>query len=98
SLQRSAARRRNGDAPEAAAIDSNNPSAWRAYRMSMWGLTPGLGLLLGPLAIVFGWFAVRGAGEDRSARVRAKTAVLFGVLVSLTQWLGVALICHGWTG
>ncbi len=75
--RRSGSRRRNGDPSEAAA-DSNNPAAWRAYRVALWSVVPGFGLLLGPVAMVFGGLAVRGAGDDLSACNRAKAAILFG--------------------
>jgi hypothetical protein len=94
SPQRSGSRRRNGEGSEAAA-DSTNPAAWRAYRVAIWSQVPGLGLLQGPLAVVLGCLAVRGAGDDLSASNRAKFAVLFGSLVTITQWLGVTLIWYG---
>ncbi len=93
--RRSSSRRRNGDAGEAAATDSNNPVAWRAYRVALWSIVPGFGLLLGPVAMVFGGLAVRGAGDDLSASNRAKAAILFGAGSTLTQWLGVALMYYG---
>jgi hypothetical protein len=92
SARRSGSRRRNNDAAEAAVTDSNNPAAWRAYRVSLWSVVPGLGLLLGPLATVLGYLAVRSAGDDLSASNRAKAAIVFGGGSALTQWLGVTLI------
>jgi hypothetical protein len=76
----------------AAVVDSNNPAAWRAFRVSLWSVLPGLGLLLGPIAMVLGWRAVRSAGDDLSARNRAKAAIVFGAGSAVTQWLGAALI------
>lgn len=93
---RRSARRRNNEASEAAAVDSNNPAAWRAFRASLWSILPGAGLLLGPLAILLGWYALRAAGDDYSARNRAKAAVLFGLGSAITQWLGVVLMYYGW--
>lgn len=90
--RRSSPRRRNNDAAEAAAVDSNNPAAWRAYRVSLWSIVPGLGLLLGPVAAVLGYRAVRDAGDDYSARNRARAALVFSIGSTLTQWLGVVLI------
>jgi hypothetical protein len=90
--RRSGSRRRNGDAAEAAVTDSNNPAAWRAYRVSLWSIIPGLGLLLGPVATLLGYRAVRDAGDDLSASNRAKAAILFGGGSTLTQWLGITLI------
>ncbi len=89
-------RRRNANANDSEEANENeNPAAQRAYHISLWALLPGVGLLLGPLAIVLGWRAVRGSG-DASSRNRAKAAVLLGVLITLTQWLGVALMIYGW--
>ncbi|HTU93197.1 MAG TPA: hypothetical protein VMF69_24165 [Gemmataceae bacterium] len=93
--RRSGSRRRNGDAAEAAVVDSNNPEAWRAYRVSLWSVLPGLGLLLGPVATVLGWRAIRSVGDDFSASNRARAAIVFGAVSTLTQWLGVALIYYG---
>jgi hypothetical protein len=95
SARRSSSRRRNGEAAEAAVTDSNNPAAWRAYRVSLWSLIPGLGLLLGPVATLLAWRAVRDAGNDLSASNRAKAAILFGASSTLTQWLGITLIYFG---
>ena len=91
--RRSGSRRRNAEGSESA-DDSNNPTAWRAYRVALWSIVPGLGLLLGPLAMLLGWRAVRTVGDDRSARNRAKAAVLFGSGSALSQWLGVALMYY----
>jgi hypothetical protein len=97
SRRSSSRRRRNANADDPSAInDSDNPAAWRAYRVSLWSLVPGLGLFLGPVAVLLGYRAMRSAGDDASARNRAKAAVLFGVLITLTQWLGVALMIYGW--
>jgi hypothetical protein len=93
---RAGSRRRNADANDTdEANENDNPAAWRAYHVALWALLPGVGLLLGPAAIFLGRRAVRGGG-DASARNRAKTAVLLGVLITLTQWLGVALMIYGW--
>jgi hypothetical protein len=94
SSPRAGSRRRNAnDADEA--NENDNPSAWRAYRVALWALLPGVGLLLGPAAILLGRRAVR-SGGDFSSRNRAKAAVLLGVLITLTQWLGAALMIYGW--
>ncbi len=92
SARRSGSRRRNSEASEAAVVDSKNPQAWRAYRVSLWSIVPGFGLLLGVVAILLGWRAVYGAGEDLSASNRAKAAMVIGAGSMITQWLGVALI------
>jgi hypothetical protein len=95
--RRSNSRRRNASGGDPAMADeSDNPAAWRAYRVALWSLVPGLGLLLGPAAVALGWLAVRAAGEDASARNRARAAALLGALVALTQWLGIVLIIYDW--
>jgi hypothetical protein len=97
--RRSGSRRRNSNGGDAAVADeSDNPAAWRAYRVALWSLVPGLGLVLGPAAVVLAWLAVRGAGDDASARNRAKASFLLGALVALTQWVGFALMFYGWRG
>jgi hypothetical protein len=90
--RRAASRRPNGEAAEAAALDSNNPAAWRAYRVSLWSLVPGLGLILGPVATMLGCRAVHSVGDDFSASNRAKAAIVLGAASTFTQWLGVTLI------
>jgi hypothetical protein len=64
----------------------------RAYRVALWSLVPGLGLLLGPAAVVLGIRAARQATDDIAARIRGKVAAWCGVLVTLTQWIGVVLM------
>ncbi len=96
SRRRPSSRRRNAEISEIAAVDSANPAAWRAYRVALWSMIPGVGLLLGIIAIILGCLAVRDAGDDLSARNRAHAAILFGSLVTLTQWSGVLLILYGW--
>lgn len=77
-------------------MDGNNPAAHRAFCMSIWSVAPGLGLILGPAAMVLGYRASCNAGDDRSARNRARSAVLFGAASTFTQWLGAVLIYSGW--
>jgi hypothetical protein len=94
--RRSGSRRRNGAEEAAAANESDNAAAWRAYRVALWSLIPFVGLLLGPLAVILGCVAVRSVGDDASARNRAKAAILFGACVTGTQWLGLALMVWSW--
>jgi hypothetical protein len=60
--------------------------------VALWSLVPGVGLLLGPAAVVLGIRAARQASDDLASRIRAKVAAGFGVLVTLTQWTGVVLM------
>jgi hypothetical protein len=95
SVRRSGSRRRDAD-PSEAAEDSQNPVAWRAYRLAVWSIAPGLGLILGPVGVFHGWRAARRLTDDLSARNRARTAVFLSAGSTVTQWLGIALIYHGW--
>jgi hypothetical protein len=90
--RRSGSRRRSLDTSDVAVTDSKNPAAWRAYRVSLWSMVPGFGLLLGLVAMVLGCLAVRSAGDDLSASNRAKAAIVIGTGSAVTQWLGITLI------
>jgi hypothetical protein len=74
----------------------NNPMVRRAYRVSLLSLVPVVGLLLGPLAVVLACLTLRNSLLiDDVARNRIKAAILLGVLVTLTQWIGIILmICN----
>jgi hypothetical protein len=74
-----------------------NPTARRAYYCALYGLIPFLGLLLGPLALVFGWSAWR---QEKAKAGRGRTwpafaILLFGVAITLSNWLGVAMMVYG---
>ncbi len=96
--RRSGSRRRvqtdQGDA--SATENDHDPSARRAYRVSLLALVPGLGLILGPIAVILGCLAVRRAVRDAASRNRAKVAILFGVLITLSQWIGMVLMIRSW--
>ena len=84
------------DTPFSPRTEASNRAALRAYRLCVLGLVPGLGLALGPLAMVLGGLArARGRTDpDFTARGPALAAVLLGGLITLTNWLGLALM--GW--
>jgi hypothetical protein len=94
-------RRRNGgddtDTPFSRYIDPANRPAVRAYRLAVLSMVPGLGLLLGPAALVLGSLARRRgkADPDFTARGPAAAAVLFGALTAVTNWAGLALMVLG---
>jgi hypothetical protein len=94
-------RRRNTiedtDTPFSRYIDPANWPAVRAYRVAVLSMVPGLGLLLGPAAVVLGEVARRRgtADPDFTARGAAAAAVLFGALTALTNWAGLALMVFG---
>jgi len=94
-------RRRNGgddtDTPFSRYIDPANRPAVRAYRLAVLSLVPGLGLLLGPAALVLGVAARRrgAANPDFTARGPAAAAVLFGAMTAVTNWAGLVLMVLG---
>ena len=83
--------------PLAVPVDGTNRVALWAYRLSQWGLIPGVGLVLGPAALVLGVVAgMRGRGDaEFTFRAPARAAVVLGGLVALTNWLGAVLIVLG---
>ncbi|HZY84832.1 MAG TPA: hypothetical protein VFE78_08370 [Gemmataceae bacterium] len=91
-------RRRNAvedtDTPFSRYIDPANRPAVRAYRLAVLSMVPGLGLVLGPAALVLGAAARRRgkADPDFTARGPAAAAVLFGALTAVTNWAGLALM------
>jgi hypothetical protein len=64
------ARRRKNDRSEVPVsfLPDGNPHARRAYLCAVVGLVPGLGLVLGPLAVVFGVLGRRAALRDEFRR------------------------------
>jgi hypothetical protein len=92
--------RRRGGAEEdrfATFTEGPNRAALRAYRVSILGFIPGLGLLLGPLAVVLGALADRRGQADATftAQAHARAAVLLGLALTLTNWLGLLLMLLG---
>jgi hypothetical protein len=97
------ARRRSADEPDAPRdpeAERRNAAALRAYRICLYGLVPGLGLVLGPVGLVLGVVArVRGAKvPEFTAGSAAMAAVLLGALITATQWVGATLMVVGWRG
>ncbi len=97
-LRRRPARRRSGDddPPASPAVPSNRP-ALRAYRLSLFGLIPIAGLVLGPAAVVLGALAARKArGEPTfTAHGPLLASVVIGTIDALTNWAGVILMALG---
>jgi len=94
-------RRRNSvedtDTPFSRYIEPANRPAVRAYRLAVLSMVPGLGLLLGPVAVVLGAAAGRRgkANPDFTARGPAAAAVMFGAMTAVTNWAGLALMVLG---
>lgn len=86
-------RRGPGDEVESSWTDTGNHLAVRrAYRVALFSMVPGLGLLLGPVAVILGGLALPGVSEDKWSRNRVHVAIWMGALVALTQWLGIVLM------
>ena len=88
------------DTPFAGSVEGPNRSAIWGYRVAVLGLIPGLGLLLGPVAIAWACVALlRGRHDPEfTARGPALASILLGVLNSLTNWLGLMMMIRGIDG
>ena len=93
------ARRRNPEETDAVAspnVESNRP-ALRAYRLSLYGLIPPAGLVLGPAAVVLGALAARKVRGDPTFTAQGPllASVVLGLIDALTNWAGVILMAMG---
>ena len=88
----------DSDTPFGGHVERQNRAAVWAYRVAVLGLIPGLGLALGPLAVVWGmWAQWRGRREPEfTAYGPATAAVLLGLFITLTNWLGLTLMIRGY--
>jgi hypothetical protein len=68
--------------------------------LCVFGLIPGLGLLLGPIAVLLGIRAwARGRSDPAfTLQAAARAAIVLGLLLSLTNWVGLTLMILGWRG
>ena len=68
-----------------------------AFRLTVIGLIPGLGLILGPISlflVALSWRRQSNPAFAAHAPIRA--ALFLGVLITLTNWAGLALMILGW--
>jgi hypothetical protein len=74
--------------------------ALRAYRLSVFGLIPFVGLILGPVAAVLGAVAHHRGKSDPAFKAKgpALAAIILGFLITVTNWVGVTLMLVGWFG
>jgi len=81
-------------------LPEGNPTACRAYLCAVIGLIPGVGLLLGPLAIILGIFGRRDALRDEHQRGlgHAYVSRLLGGVELACNAAGMMLIAiaQGW--
>lgn len=85
------------DLPLSPGAEACNRAALRAYRVCLFGLIPGLGLVLGPAAVALGVLARRrGLNEPGfSADTQARAAYLLGGAIAVTNWVGLMLMVAG---
>jgi hypothetical protein len=97
SRRRRRAVREDADSPFGGPIEPANRSAVYAYRCAIVGLIPIVGMVLGPVALVWGWLAWRRGRTDPhfSALGPAYLAMFLGALLTLTQWAGAYLMYVG---
>ncbi len=91
------ASRGKGD-PSASPLDPGRRTPeWVAYRIGLFSLIPGLGLVLGPLALVLGigaWTRMT-AEDDPSVHGPIMAAVILGSATLIANVLGLTLIIWG---
>lgn len=78
-------------------VDPANRPAVRAFRMSVFGLIPGLGLILGPIALILGAVARwRGrSNPEFTAAWPAWASIVLGGILTVTNWVGLVLMIVG---
>ncbi|NBO92160.1 MAG: zinc ribbon domain-containing protein [Planctomycetia bacterium] len=74
--------------PEAAAFIQR--ATW-LFRFGLLSLVPGLGLVLGPLAMLG---AIWMRGPEQPGRGLVRIGFVFGLLSTLCQWVGMGLILY----
>lgn len=86
------------DSPFSDRGEGNNRTAALAYRLSVWGILPGVGLVLGPVALVMACWARWRARRDPEFKARnlVTAALGLGLALTLTQWVGLVLMIRGW--
>ena len=99
-LRRRARRRpasQDSDTPFGAKPEGSNLAALLAYRLSLFGLIPIVGLALGPTAVVLAiWSWWKGRNDPAfSALGPLVAALILGSLDALTNWGGVVLMAIG---
>jgi hypothetical protein len=86
------------DDPAVTPVPDPHPRATTAYRFAVFGMVPFAGLLLGPLALVWGILGLRQhwANPSIRARARSQAAIILGALEMLTNWVGLTFLLFGW--
>jgi len=92
-------RRTDSDDVEGRGSTLGSPATAAAFRCAVCGLIPGLGLVLGPAAVVLALLGYRQerAGPPRKGRSPALGVLTLGAAVLVTNWAGVLLMIYGLT-
>jgi len=81
-------------------LPENNRRARCAYICAILGLTPIAGLLLGPIAMFFGWLGYRAVKTEPASDGlgHAVVSIVLGALEFLTNGAGLVLLAihYGW--
>jgi hypothetical protein len=87
----------DSDAPFGAKPEGSNLAALFAYRLSLFGLIPIVGLALGPVSVLLaGWAWWKGRKDPAfSAHGPLFAALILGSVDALTNWGGVVLMALG---
>ena len=87
----------DSDAPFGARAEGSNLPALLAYRLSLFGLIPVVGLVLGPAAVVLAiWARWKGRNDPAFTAIGPVfAAVILGSLDALTNWGGVVMMGLG---
>ena len=94
--RRSRRSRSRGDEPFAGIIPYKNGLALAAYYCSVFGLIPGVGIILGPLSLIFGIIGLRRVNENPEIRGtgHAITGIVLGSLETLF-YIALAVLVVG---
>ena len=87
------------ESPTGAWVPYGNPPAVIAYGLSVVGLIPGLGLICGPLAVLFGLIGRQRVRRDPSVRGYGHSLLMgvgLGSFEFIVNAIGLYFIVKGW--
>jgi hypothetical protein len=89
--------RRRGDGAVSTIIPFHNGMALTAYYLGVFSIIPGIGLLLGPMAIIFGIVGLRRvrANPQIKGTGHSITGIVIGSLTTLANWAFAAFLVIG---
>src|SRR5262249_37555390 len=76
---------------------ANHRAASRAYGIALAAMIPGLGLILGPLAVILGLIARRRALNDPDFHLKGPlcASLIFGAATTACNWIGFGMMFLG---